>query len=169
MIARVIAGGQTGADQAGWHAAAAHGIPTGGWMPAGFKTEDGDRPEFAARFGAQALPTASYAERTRRNVELADTVLWFGDPCSPGGRLTLRLAMDLAITRGQHHGVRGHEHYAQPSHDAVLIAGQAAKLRRPITLMIAGNRESKAPGIAAWVERYLINVFAVLKASEALR
>ena len=47
MIDRVISGGQTGADQAGWRAAKASGIPTGGWMPKGFLTEDGPRPEFA--------------------------------------------------------------------------------------------------------------------------
>jgi hypothetical protein len=38
MIERVISGGQTGADQAGWRAARAAGIPTGGFMPKGFLT-----------------------------------------------------------------------------------------------------------------------------------
>jgi hypothetical protein len=27
------------------------------------------------------------------------------------------------------------------------------------TLFVAGNRESKSPGIGAWVERYMIEVF----------
>ena len=48
MLERVISGGQTGADQAGWRAARAFGIPTGGAMPKGFLTEDGPCPEFAA-------------------------------------------------------------------------------------------------------------------------
>jgi len=47
MLERVISGGQTGADQAGWRAARASGIPTGGAMPGGFLTEDGARPDFA--------------------------------------------------------------------------------------------------------------------------
>ena len=33
MIDLVISGGQTGVDQAGWRAAKACGIRTGGWMP----------------------------------------------------------------------------------------------------------------------------------------
>ena len=32
-LERVITGGQTGADQAGWRSAQAVGITTGGWMP----------------------------------------------------------------------------------------------------------------------------------------
>jgi Circularly permutated YpsA SLOG family len=41
MITLVISGGQTGADQAGWRAAQACDIPTGGWMPLHFMTENG--------------------------------------------------------------------------------------------------------------------------------
>ncbi len=42
MLEKVINGGRTGSDQAGWRAARAAGIPTGGAMPLGFLTE---RPE----------------------------------------------------------------------------------------------------------------------------
>jgi hypothetical protein len=41
MITLVISGGKTGADQAGWRAAEACGIETGGWMPLHFQTENG--------------------------------------------------------------------------------------------------------------------------------
>jgi hypothetical protein len=59
MIERVIAGGQTGADQAGWRAARASGIATWGFMPLGFLTEDGPRPEFAeSRAGLAEKPKA---------------------------------------------------------------------------------------------------------------
>ena len=47
MVTMVISGGQTGADQAGWRAAEACGIPTGGWMPRGFLTEEGTERWFA--------------------------------------------------------------------------------------------------------------------------
>ena len=57
MIERVLSGGQSGADQASWRAAKTHGIPTGGAMPKGFRTEDGPRPEFAERYGAVDGPT----------------------------------------------------------------------------------------------------------------
>jgi hypothetical protein len=35
VIARIITGGQTGADQATRHVARAAGIATGGWVPQG--------------------------------------------------------------------------------------------------------------------------------------
>ena len=57
VLDRIISGGQTGADQAGWRAARACGIPTGGAMPKGFLTEDGPRPEFAGLYGARELWT----------------------------------------------------------------------------------------------------------------
>ncbi len=47
MLDRVISGGQTGADQAALRAARAAGIPTGGWAPLGWKTEEGPAPRLA--------------------------------------------------------------------------------------------------------------------------
>jgi Circularly permutated YpsA SLOG family len=56
MPERVITGGQTGADQAGLRAAKAFGIATGGFMPRGFLTEDGPRPDFSELYGAVECP-----------------------------------------------------------------------------------------------------------------
>jgi hypothetical protein len=72
MLDRIISGGQTGADQVGWRAARVCGIPTGGFVPLGFPTEDGPRPEFRELYGAVELPTASYPARTARKVEESD-------------------------------------------------------------------------------------------------
>jgi len=47
MLAKIISGGQSGADRAGWRAARTFGILSGGWMPRGFLAEDGPHPEFA--------------------------------------------------------------------------------------------------------------------------
>src|SRR4051812_43140136 len=94
MLERVISGGQTGADQAGWRAARAFGIPTGGAMPKGFLTEDGPRPEFATLYGPVELPTEDYKSRTVQNVRDSDGTLWFGDYHSPGGRATLDACRD---------------------------------------------------------------------------
>lgn len=41
MIKKIISGGQTGADQAALDVAIKLGIPHGGWIPKGRKTEDG--------------------------------------------------------------------------------------------------------------------------------
>jgi hypothetical protein len=81
-IERVIGGGQTGADQAGWRAAHAAGIATGGSMPRGFLTEQGPRPEFAEMFGAVELDSPDYPPRTRANVCDSDGTLVFGNPAT---------------------------------------------------------------------------------------
>lgn len=159
---KVITGGQTGADLAGWRAAKLRGLDTGGTMPAGFLAEDGPHPEYAAWYGAVALPPApngsalkSLHDRTVANVRDAGAVLLFAwgprGHASAGSRLTIETAWDLDrpivildITAPQ-----------WPPVEAArwLIA------HRPGALLIAGNRESKAPGIGAAVEKYLIEVF----------
>ena len=45
MLAKIISGGQTGADQAALDVAIKLNIPHGGWIPKGRKTEDGILPE----------------------------------------------------------------------------------------------------------------------------
>jgi hypothetical protein len=133
----VISGGQTGADQAGWRAAKAAGIPTGGWMPKGFLTEVGARPEFAELYGARDLESPDYPARTRANVAMADGLIWFGDTTSPGGKLTLRLARERRIPTwivGQPSDDRSDPRVIQP----VLVSENLrfADVRR---LMVAGN------------------------------
>jgi hypothetical protein len=88
MLVKVISGGQTGVDQAGWRAAKACGIPTGGYIPKGFLTEEGFRPEFVERYGAVETETTGYQDRTRYNVLEADGTVWFGSQDSPGFKLT---------------------------------------------------------------------------------
>ena len=70
MLERVVTGGQSGSDQAGWRAAKALGIPTGGWMAAGFATEDGPRPDFAGLYGAVEHPSPDYPSRRLANLSM---------------------------------------------------------------------------------------------------
>jgi hypothetical protein len=44
LIKKIISGGQTGADQAALDVAIESGIPHGGWIPKGRKTENGVLP-----------------------------------------------------------------------------------------------------------------------------
>jgi hypothetical protein len=41
VIQKIISGGQTGADRAALDVVIKFGIPNGGWVPRGRKTEDG--------------------------------------------------------------------------------------------------------------------------------
>jgi hypothetical protein len=153
IIQRVISGGQTGADQAGWRAAKAFSIPCSGWMPKGFLTEDGPRPEFAELYGAKEHPSDQYAPRTRSNVELSTCVFVFGNGNSPGSRLTISTADDQEVPCFV---IR--DPISPLPHELVEWALKWS-LR---SLMVAGNRESKSPGIGTWVEAYLAEVFRLL-------
>ncbi|HMB06204.1 MAG TPA: putative molybdenum carrier protein [Isosphaeraceae bacterium] len=88
MPGRIVSGGQAGADRAGWRAARAFGIRTGGRMPRGSLTEDGPRPEQADRYGARALPTSGEPERTGAHVRDSDATPRSGSTDTPGARAT---------------------------------------------------------------------------------
>jgi hypothetical protein len=174
MLTKVISGGQTGADLAAWKAARRFGIKTGGFMPGGYLTEDGPRPEFAALYGAREHESPEYPPRTRANVLEADGTLVFAlKPPSPGTALTLRIAQDAVRRHGKTCcaiavGHKAHESRAwrswYPLNDAYDPAWVALWIERTGigTLNVAGPRESRAPGIGAWVEAYLCEVFRLL-------
>jgi hypothetical protein len=158
MLERIVTGGQRGADQAGWRAAKAAGIPTGGWMTRGFLTEaanghgDEPHPEFADLYGAREIPSTRYADRTEANARDSDATLWFGSADTSGDRATLGACRRLGrphmlVVEGQ----------TRPSEVADWIAANAFRV-----LNVAGNRESKSPGIGGRVERFLAEVFRQL-------
>jgi hypothetical protein len=166
MIERVISGGQTGADQAAWRAAKAAGIATGGRMPRGFATEDGPRPEFAELYGARESGSPSYAYRTRMNVMDSDATIIFDtgknnslESKSKGTQLAVRTAMErdkpsvvIVVELQVPSVLKRWEAMAR------WLIGKDVRV-----LNVAGNRESSAPGIGAWVEAYLAEVFRLLQ------
>src|SRR5215470_494378 len=82
MLDRVISGGQNGADQGGLRAAKALGIPTGGWAPKGWMTEDGPAEGLLRSFGLRKYPKSGYSVRTKANVLEADATVIFGQQSS---------------------------------------------------------------------------------------
>lgn len=85
MLTKVISGGQIGADIAGLRAAKRCGIETGGWIPKGFKTIMGDKPEYATEYGLIETDSDRYSLRTFRNVHDSDgTVRIARNFASPG-------------------------------------------------------------------------------------
>lgn len=153
---RVITGGQTGADQAGWRAAKACGIQTSGWMPRGFMTEEGPRPEFSELYGARETPSGNPAERTRLNVELSDgTFLFVRDEKSPGTSATIRACEAhespwLKIRPGTLNEGR------------IRMAADWIREHAIARLNVAGHRESKMKGIGEWVECFCRHLFEYL-------
>jgi hypothetical protein len=153
MLEKIITGGQTGADQAGWRSAKAFGIPTGGCMPKGFLTEEGPRPEFAPQFGAVEMPTEVLAARTEKNVNDSDATVWFGLTTTPGAQATVGACQ----TAGKPCMVIYPDASFEPGHVTQWITERRVK-----TLNVAGNRASDEPGIGSRVESFLAQVLAQL-------
>ena len=93
MLVKIISGGQTGADQGALDAAIKLGIPYGGWIPKGRKTENGPLPD---KYQLTEMPTANYAKRTKKNIVESDgtLILSHGD-LSGGSALTKENAEGL--------------------------------------------------------------------------
>lgn len=90
MVKKIISGGQTGADQAALDVAVELGIPHGGWIPKGRKTEDGVLSE---KYQLQEMSTVSYAKRTEKNMFDSDGTLIFSHGKLTGGSaLTQKVA-----------------------------------------------------------------------------
>jgi hypothetical protein len=181
MLERVVSGGQTGADQAGWRAAKAVGLETGGWMPRGFLTEDGHRPEFRDLYGAVEHPSSDYPPCRLDNLTLTAelggpgwglAVAFDATPrgkLSPGTRGLLNdrdgplagrpcpriVVVKLARLVG---GGRSGFRPSDRDHTPEWLAGLVERCRAE-ALLVAGNRESTAPGIGDWVEAFLVEVF----------
>jgi hypothetical protein len=156
--ALLISGGQTGADFGGLLGAEDCGIPTGGIAPKGYKTEKGPMPELGARFGLTESKSEDYAVRTRENLELADAVIIVArNFLSPGTVLTDKLCLDMGVAKFP-------LIFASKPSGFPLYWAQDLKLwleyLEPAVLMIAGNRESKAPGIEVWTRNLIKTIFA---------
>lgn len=152
---KIISGGQTGVDLAALDAAVRCGLLTGGFMPPGFRNEDGYFPEFAKTYGLTEGEAPGYLSRTEMNVRQSDFVLIISPKNSPGSIATANLALKLRV---------GYKmiKYAKLSVDnKKLVADIAAIInyKKPKVLMVAGNRESVCPGIYEKSLPFLIEVF----------
>lgn len=136
---KIISGGQTGADRAALDAAIVLGIPHGGWIPKGRKTEAGPLPSF---YRLKEHPSSRYRDRTERNILTADATLIcsFG-PLSGGSALTQALAI-------RHDRPFLHIDFEQvPPLDSVFWVERWLARIHPQTLNVAGPRASSAPRI----------------------
>lgn len=159
IIRRIISGGQTGADIAGLRAARACGIRTGGWAPKGYITERGPRPFVLGQiYGLREDSSERYPSRTLKNVMMADATLIITD--SLGSGLTAKMclqnhkpAMQIA-TSDLVASLKGHS--------GLIEVLQWVFARQPKVINIAGNRESKAPGIEFKAQAFLTLLFNML-------
>lgn len=95
-VEKIISGGQCGADFGGLLAAEDCGVTTGGFIPKGYRTHHGPRPDLGERFHLVETADFSYRTRTIKNVREADgTVIIAINLHSPGCTLTANTARAL--------------------------------------------------------------------------
>jgi hypothetical protein len=156
----IISGAQTGADIAGLKTAKKYGFKTGGYIPKGFVTLDGRKPEYAAKYNIVETESGKYPPRTELNAMKSDGTLWFGQRKTSYGKLcTFKFIkkyrkpyMDLDIDK-------------LPDVSVILrwICENNIKV-----LNIAGNSEKTTPGIERVVSDYLSGLFKGINATNNL-
>jgi len=157
VVARIVSGGQTGADRAALDVAGDLGLDRGGWCPRGGTAEDfRDPPGLLAAYPfLRETPDADGDTRTRWNVRDSDAtlVLSLRQASSPGTQLTLDTAVRL-----------GRPHIVLPADRPDLLGPWLAQLAPGSTLNIAGPRESEDPGLHAAVHATLTAVLGATRA-----
>lgn len=147
---KIMSGGQTGADRAALDAAVELGLPCGGWLPRGRKTEDGPLP---LHYPLQELDSDSYRERTEKNIIDSDgTLIVAYGPLTGGSALT----QSLALKHDRPCLVLDLEQVPHPA--AVTALEKWIKRYTIRTMNVAGPRASGEPRIYEAVRRLLLAV-----------
>lgn len=150
---KIISGFQTGADIAGIKAAKEIGIETGGYIPKGYITESGKRPDYKDLYNAIEHGSSNYLGRTLKNVLSSDCTIIFDYMQSSGSKKT--------------------KTYCQLNNKPYLYLNNVdidnekaiskiidflRNFDNDVIVNIAGNRESVAKGIEKKVYNILIKV-----------
>lgn len=153
---KIVSGAQTGVDQGGLHAAIDLGIEWGGWVPKGWRTENGTVGQLV-RPKMREHASANYLGRTRRNVADSNATLIVTNTYPlTGGTLKTRyfcqeiMRPHFVVSLGEDDAVgkvrRWLRQFMQTEHPT------------PFVLNVAGPRESKARGIQKRTRKFLTEV-----------
>ena len=147
FCARIVSGGQTGADRAALDFAIRLHYPHGGFAPHGRLAEDGRIPE---QYQLVELPEGGYRQRTRRNVLESDGTLIVNIGALDGGTLATQ---KFAVKLKRPHLLVQLDSESVPEAAARLLAWLDEHAIKPLN--VAGPRESKRPGIHHLTEELL--------------
>ena len=147
-LKKIISGGQTGADQGALDGAIASGVPHGGSIPAGRKTEAGMLPD---RYQMTVLDSARYNERTERNVIDGDgTLILSHGPLTGGSALTEKIARRLGKPCLH---IDFHNSDLDKAHSDTAVWIENSEIR---VLNVAGPRASSDPRIYEMSRKLII-------------
>ncbi|MFA5405037.1 MAG: putative molybdenum carrier protein [Ignavibacteria bacterium] len=147
ILKNIISGGQTGADRAGLDAAIILNIPTGGYCPKGYLTENG-KDVSLKKYKLKELKSLKYEDRTIKNVLSSNGTVIFSKTdnkniCGEGSKLTYEIAI-----------INKKPVIINPTKKKFLnwLINNNIEI-----LNVAGNRESQFPGIYNKTKIFLIN------------
>lgn len=146
-LAKIVSGGQTGADRAALEWALGKGVPTGGWCPKDRKAEDGRIPDC---FPMQETPTGDYLQRNEWNVRDSDGTVIFTIAREITGGSLRTLGFCQKLEKPVLHLSRERENGNAPRFLAEFL-----RSNRIAVLNVAGSRGSKEPELADWVKDVL--------------
>jgi hypothetical protein len=152
LIAKILCGGETGADRAAVDFAIERGVPYGGWVPHDGWAEDLREPPGLLAQYPNFVPTTSsnVALRTSLNVRDANATA----VCSPRSASSNGVTKTLEIANVLKRPVVVLDPHSPEAIDR--LAGFLSGLRAGAILNVAGPRESEAPGLYRAV-RSLLN------------
>jgi len=160
-IAKIISGGQTGADRGGLEAAIHCSLPHSGWCPKGRKAENGRIPD---KYILTEMTTSDYLARTKANVIDSDATLIFTyDKMSGGSMKTMEFCKKYKKPV-LHISINNYNRQEIVDLVAKWFNGNVSKPAPPdnCVLNIAGTRESKAFGIEQMVMVLMVDIISVV-------
>lgn len=161
-VVEIWSGAQTGADQAALRAAKALGYKTGGMIPKGHRTEIGPCPDLTTTYGLTESRFTGYEHRTRWNAMQSSGTLIFA-AIDKDNRIVesgSALAKIVCLAVHKPYLVVGVDPVYGFHNNSVFVRDwiRACSIR---VLNVAGNRESKHPGIGARVEAFLLEALRI--------
>jgi len=151
IFRKIVSGGQSGADIAALVTAKQYGISTGGWIPKGWMTSFGPKPEYGEIYGIKEHKSSGYKARTWANI------------FDSSG--TIRLAFNFS-SAGEICTLNGIKKYDKLYIDVDLANPLPVEqvidwiLQNNIEILnVAGNSEKTCPGTFSEVCEYLSTVF----------
>lgn len=159
-LRKVISGMQTGVDIAALDAAINNGYEVSGYMPSGYRTLDGKRPEYKDKYNARVTKNWGYKTRTWLNIKnTSATARIASDFNSAGERCTLNGIREYQKPHFDVHVKLSPLKYSfEPKDMALWIMDNEFE-----TLNCAGNSEQTSPGIYKAAYDYFNEVFRMVK------
>lgn len=159
MLKKIVSGGQDGADLAGLVTAKKWGVAVGGFIPKGFLTISGPKPQYENLYGLKETKSDQYPPRTFANANQAHGTLRFAQDWTTRGEKLTEHANGSKPLRDID--------FNDPQYTPEQIANWIIENELEV-LNIAGNTPKNCPGIYNFTVSFLEKVLSTLKERDQL-